>query len=105
MLNDAYRQNRMSTAAAVRHLHSVHVKAPVFGLVWSDGRVRAHVDWCVDQEQESPVRTNFPEERIIAYAPLYIRSFVLLFSQAPTTTMAGREGATPTNGTWIVRET
>lgn len=107
MLNDAYRQNRMSTAAAVRHLHSVHVKAPVFGLVWSDGRVRAHVDWCVDQEQESPVRTtsNFPEERIIAYALLYIRSFVLLFSQAPTTTMAGREGATPTNGTWIVRET
>jgi hypothetical protein len=57
MLDDAYRQNRMSTAAAVRHLHSLHVKAPVFGLVWSDGSVRAHVDWCVNKGQEPPVRT------------------------------------------------
>jgi solute carrier family 25 carnitine/acylcarnitine transporter 20/29 len=57
MLEDAYRQNRMATAAAVRHLHSLHVKAPVFGLVWSDGSVRAHVDWCVSNEQEPPVRT------------------------------------------------
>ncbi|TFY70930.1 hypothetical protein EVG20_g2077 [Dentipellis fragilis] len=47
MLEDAYRQNRMATAAAVRHLHSLHIMAPVFGLVWSDGTVRAHVDWCV----------------------------------------------------------
>ncbi|KAA1467901.1 hypothetical protein DENSPDRAFT_847864 [Dentipellis sp. KUC8613] len=47
MLEDAYRQNRMATAAAVRHLHSLHITAPVFGLVWSDGTVRAHVDWCV----------------------------------------------------------
>ncbi|KAJ7293426.1 hypothetical protein C8J57DRAFT_1551915 [Mycena rebaudengoi] len=46
MLDDAYRQNRMSTAAAVRHLHSLHVNAPVFGLVWASGTVRAHVDWC-----------------------------------------------------------
>lgn len=58
MLDDAYRQNRMATAAAVRHLHSLHVKAPVFGLVWSDGSVRAHVDWCVSQGQEPPVRTT-----------------------------------------------
>lgn len=57
MLDDAYRQNRMSTAAAVRHLHSLHVKAPVFGLVWSDGSVRAHVDWCVNKGQEPPVCT------------------------------------------------
>lgn len=57
MLDDAVRQNRMSTAAAVRHLHSLHVKAPVFGLVWSDGSVRAHVDWCVNKGQEPPVRT------------------------------------------------
>jgi len=55
MLDDAYRQNRMSTAAAVRHLHSLHVKAPVFGLVWSDGSVRAHVDWCVSKGQEPPI--------------------------------------------------
>ncbi|KAF8213203.1 hypothetical protein K438DRAFT_1661260, partial [Mycena galopus ATCC 62051] len=45
MLEDAYRQNRMSTTAAVRHLHSHHVNAPVFGLVWASGTVRAHVDW------------------------------------------------------------
>ncbi|THV05994.1 hypothetical protein K435DRAFT_789742 [Dendrothele bispora CBS 962.96] len=45
ILEDAYRQNRMSTASAVRHLHSLHVNAPVFGLVWSDNHVRAHVDW------------------------------------------------------------
>ena len=107
MLNDAYRQNRMSTAAAVRHLHSVHVKAPVFGLVWSDGRVRAHVDWCVGKEQEPPVRTSskFPEERVTAYALLYDRSFVLLFSQARTVTMAQGKGAIPMNGIWTVRET
>jgi solute carrier family 25 carnitine/acylcarnitine transporter 20/29 len=58
MLDDAYRQNRMATAAAVRHLHSLHVKAPVFGLVWSDGTVRAHVDWCVGKGQEPPVRAT-----------------------------------------------
>ncbi|KAJ6604504.1 hypothetical protein DFH09DRAFT_311710 [Mycena vulgaris] len=46
LLVDAYRQNRMATTAAVRHLHSLHVKAPVFGLVWASGTVRAHVDWC-----------------------------------------------------------
>jgi len=45
ILEDAYRQNRMSTAAAVRHLHSLHVNAPVFGLVWASNNVRAHVDW------------------------------------------------------------
>jgi len=55
MLEDAYRQNRMSTAAAVRHLHSLHVQAPVFGLVWSDGIVRAHVDWCTSKGQEPPI--------------------------------------------------
>lgn len=50
MLEDAYRQNRMSTTAAARHLHSLHVKAPVFGLVWASGTVRAHVDWCSTPE-------------------------------------------------------
>jgi hypothetical protein len=46
LLEDAYRQNRMSTAAAVRHLRSLHINAPVFGLVWANCTVRAHVDWC-----------------------------------------------------------
>lgn len=50
MLEDAYRQNRMSTTSAVRHLNSMHVNAPVFGLVWANGTVRAHVDWCHDEE-------------------------------------------------------
>ncbi|OCH96056.1 hypothetical protein OBBRIDRAFT_359785 [Obba rivulosa] len=45
MLEDAYRQNRMATTAAVRQLHSLNVQAPIFGLVWSQGKVRAHVDW------------------------------------------------------------
>jgi len=45
MLEDAYRQNRMATTAAVRHLHSLHVNAFVIGLVWASGTVRAHVDW------------------------------------------------------------
>jgi hypothetical protein len=46
LLEDAYRQNRMATASAVRHLRSLHVKAPIFGLIWANGTVRAHVDWC-----------------------------------------------------------
>lgn len=54
MLEDAYRQNRMSTASAVRQMHSLHINAPIFGLVWSNGTVRAHVDWCKD-EQGDPV--------------------------------------------------
>ncbi|KAF7339600.1 hypothetical protein MSAN_02174500 [Mycena sanguinolenta] len=45
MLEDAYRPNRMSTTAAARHLHTHHVVAPIFGLVWASGTVRAHVDW------------------------------------------------------------
>ncbi|KAJ7654978.1 hypothetical protein DFH06DRAFT_486445 [Mycena polygramma] len=54
MLEDAYRQNRMATTAAARHLHSLHVNAPVFGLVWASGTVRAHVDWCRAPEKKKP---------------------------------------------------
>lgn len=43
----AYRQNRMACASAARHLHSLRIQAPVIGLLWADGKVRAHVDWCV----------------------------------------------------------
>ncbi|KAI0068305.1 hypothetical protein BV25DRAFT_1867311 [Artomyces pyxidatus] len=60
ILEDAYRQNRMSTAAAVRHLHSLCVKAPMFGLVWSDGKVRAHVDWCDGDETPTVQSAPFP---------------------------------------------
>ncbi|KAF7320119.1 hypothetical protein MKEN_00796300 [Mycena kentingensis (nom. inval.)] len=45
-VSDAYRQNRMATTAVARHLHSLHVQAPVFALVWASRGVRAHVDWC-----------------------------------------------------------
>ncbi|KAJ6621583.1 hypothetical protein B0H10DRAFT_2162956 [Mycena sp. CBHHK59/15] len=67
MLEDAYRQNRMSTAAAVRHLHSLHVKAPVFGLVWASGTVRAHVDWCrTPKDQRPPVVYSAPFQRTVS---------------------------------------
>ncbi|KAF8528309.1 hypothetical protein JB92DRAFT_2864577 [Gautieria morchelliformis] len=49
LLEHAYRQNRMATAAAARMLYSMQIDACVFGLVWADGTVRAHVDWCTDQ--------------------------------------------------------
>lgn len=48
LLEHAYRQNRMSTAAAVRMLYSLGIKLCVFGLIWAEGTVRAHVDWCTD---------------------------------------------------------
>ncbi|OSD03550.1 hypothetical protein PYCCODRAFT_1466922 [Trametes coccinea BRFM310] len=44
-LHAAYRQNRMATTSALRQLHALNVQAPVFGLVWAEGKVRAHVDW------------------------------------------------------------
>jgi len=53
MLEDAYRQNRMSTTSSARHLHSLHVNAPIFGLIWANGTVRAHVDWASRREGES----------------------------------------------------
>jgi len=64
LLGHAYRQNRMSTASAVRHLHSMHVDAPVFGLVWAHGKVRAHVDWCKRPNSEGlPVVYSAPYVR------------------------------------------
>ncbi|KAI9060222.1 hypothetical protein FKP32DRAFT_1656523 [Trametes sanguinea] len=44
-LHAAYRQNRMATTSALRQLHALNIQAPVFGLVWAEGKVRAHVDW------------------------------------------------------------
>lgn len=48
LLDDAYRQNRMATTSAVRQMYSLGVSVPIFGLVWAQGTVRAHVDWWVD---------------------------------------------------------
>jgi hypothetical protein len=100
MLEDAYRQNRMSTAAAVRHLHSLHVKAPIFGLVWSDESVRAHVDWCVSKEQEPPVRAISEEKNVVTHPPRYDRWFDPRYIQA-----CMEMGATPTNGICGARPT
>jgi solute carrier family 25 carnitine/acylcarnitine transporter 20/29 len=60
MLEDAYRQNRMATAASARHLHSLQIEAPVFGLVWANGCVRAHVDWCKTDERRGPIVLSAP---------------------------------------------
>ncbi|KAG1817800.1 hypothetical protein EV424DRAFT_1324215 [Suillus variegatus] len=65
LLDDAYRQNRMSTTAAVRHLHSLGIHAPVTGLIWADGVVRAHVDWC----EESEGKTVFMALQVMMSAP------------------------------------
>ncbi|KAJ3783380.1 hypothetical protein GGU11DRAFT_5491 [Lentinula aff. detonsa] len=65
MPEHAYRQNRMSTASAARQLHSMHVDAPVFGLTWTHGHVRAHVDWCQKPQ---------PDEHPVVYSAPYIRS-------------------------------
>ncbi|KAJ7099615.1 hypothetical protein C8R43DRAFT_1092346 [Mycena crocata] len=67
MLEDAYRQNRMATTAAARHLHSLHIKAPVFGLVWASGTVRAHVDWCTTQAAEG--QNQLPYLKVVYSAP------------------------------------
>jgi len=60
MLEDAYRQNRMATAAAVRHLHSLHIETPVLGLIWADGKVRAHIDWCKSEAGKHPIILSAP---------------------------------------------
>jgi len=60
LLEDAYRQNRMATASAARHLHSLGVNAPVLGLVWASGGVRSHVDWCSGKGSEHPTVYSAP---------------------------------------------
>ncbi|KAH9937050.1 uncharacterized protein B0H18DRAFT_185722 [Fomitopsis serialis] len=62
-IEDAHRQNRMATASAVRQLHALHIRAPIFGLVWAQGTVRAHVDWW-----EVDPNTGQPVIRSAAYA-------------------------------------
>jgi len=60
MLEDAYRQNRLATASAVRHLHSLGIQSPIFGLVWSSGSVRAHVDWAKCEKGACPTIFSAP---------------------------------------------
>jgi solute carrier family 25 carnitine/acylcarnitine transporter 20/29 len=60
LLEDAYRQNRLATASAIRHLHFLGIKAPVFGLVWSNASVRAHVDWAKNEKGAYPTILSAP---------------------------------------------
>ncbi|KZT72792.1 hypothetical protein DAEQUDRAFT_762604 [Daedalea quercina L-15889] len=62
-IEDAHRQNRMATASAVRQLHALHINAPIFGVVWAQGTVRAHVDWW-----ETNSKTGQVMNRSAAYA-------------------------------------
>jgi hypothetical protein len=79
----------MSTAAALRHLHSLYVEAPVFGLLWSDGSVRAHVDWCVDNGQEKPVHTMSTNLRKYHISSsVHNSGFAPPYSQSRAVTMA-----------------
>ncbi|KAL5495091.1 hypothetical protein ACEPAI_553 [Sanghuangporus weigelae] len=48
-LEHAFRQNRMACAAAQRQLNSFCIESPVFGLIWADEKVKAHVDWCLKE--------------------------------------------------------
>ncbi|GJJ09911.1 hypothetical protein Clacol_004135 [Clathrus columnatus] len=59
-LEQAYRQNRLSTATAARMLYSLRIFTCVFGLVWADGIVRAHVDWCSDTQRDQPTIFSAP---------------------------------------------
>ena len=54
-LDHAYRQNRMACAASLRHLHALRVSSPVFGVIWADGKVRAHIDWFSSKKDRNPV--------------------------------------------------
>jgi len=65
-LEHAYRQNRMATASLVRHLHSLRIYSPVFGLVWADGRVRAHVDWwCAEDGHLAVQSAPYPPTSLV----------------------------------------
>lgn len=42
----------MACTSVLRHLYSFRIQAPIFGLIWADGRVKAHVDWySLDKER------------------------------------------------------
>ncbi|KZT30706.1 hypothetical protein NEOLEDRAFT_1052891 [Neolentinus lepideus HHB14362 ss-1] len=54
---EAYRQNRMATASVIRQLAAFGVEpVPIFGLVWENGTVQAHVDWYATQEGKPDVQ-------------------------------------------------
>lgn len=91
MPEHAYRQNRMSTASAARQLHSMHVDAPVFGLTWTHGHIRAHVDWCQKpQPDEPPVRFVIPflqpTHLLVLRWCILLPMFALLSQKSPLTT-------------------
>lgn len=99
--DDAYRQNRIATASAARHLHSLAVKSPVIGLIWANGRVRAHIDWCevVDGNPVGhPKRLND-----LNIKDVFSRLSCLLRIHAPRCTETRRLTDRSMNGTWITQ--
>lgn len=63
-LKAAYRQNRMSTAASLRQLHFLKVKTPVFGLIFSEGTVQAHMDWWAENKTQGFVSDTVGKLRL-----------------------------------------
>ncbi|KIJ46532.1 hypothetical protein M422DRAFT_46219 [Sphaerobolus stellatus SS14] len=59
LLEHAYRQNRMATASALRMLHSLRIESCIFGLIWAEGTVRAHIDWYAS-ETDAPIIYSAP---------------------------------------------
>lgn len=70
VLDVAYRQNRMATTEALRQLHALNIQAPIFGLVWSEGTVRAHVDWW--EEKESGFVSAWMALSVLQYLDSYL---------------------------------
>lgn len=97
-LEHAYRQNRMATASAVRHLHSLRVRAPVFGLLWVDGTVRAHVDWCAVLKGEPVSKSPCTRPPVEPQWQWLLDS--IFFRHPIPTPMTGLRIRSFANGTW-----
>jgi hypothetical protein len=60
-LEAAYRQNRMVCAAACRQLRTFDIRLPVFGVIWTQGKVMVHVDWCVESKKNRNAPVCLPD--------------------------------------------
>lgn len=111
-IDAACRQNRMATASAVRQLHALRIRAPVFGLVWAQGTVRAHVDWWEEAEVvDDSGRTvtvsghahtinddlNVSATRCLLSAPLRMEEPAREVAGRATYTTSGTSGIPPTS--------
>ena len=67
---EAYRQNRMSAASLLRHLHSLGIDVPIFGLIFANATVRVHVDWCQMEEGKLVSYRRIERARLLQCSPL-----------------------------------